>query len=651
MTALLTERELVFTVGHLCCGSGFGPLGFSLARAVHGRLQARFRTLFGLDVDPVACADFERIVGAPCFQVDLFDREQFIAFHGHEPPPGWAEFTAADLRALSGGVVPDVAFWSPPCKGLSSLLNKRAASSAKYLALNELVRRALDLALEAWADNLPALFLLENVPRIQTRGRELLDSIKLRLELAGYAVAETVHDCGELGGLAQHRQRFLLVARHRQKLRPFLYEPDRRPVRGVGEVIGSLPLPDDPRGGPMHKLPRLQWRTWVRLALIEAGSDWRSLNKLEVVDGHVRGLRLMPEVDWHSGVLGVRRWSDPSVTITGESLPGNGAFSVADPRAPRKLGDYQPYGVRRWDDASGTVTGQAAPGAGVFSVSDPRLPRQDEERARQPFSDIYRVSDWEQPSPTVTSGRGVPSIADPRPSKGWGGKGKYIPAAWDEPVGAVIAGSTTGQGAFVVADPRVGGHDEKRTPYNDVWRVVRWDEGAHAVTTGGTPSAGGQSVADPRVACKAEGGDYDSARHYGVLRWDETSPAITGSASHDNGAHSVADPRNPKQKCCPWIWSADGTRHRPFTTLELAALQGYPLDRILDLELGGKDSTRREHIGNGVPVPTAQAIGSTMLHTLLLQAAGQSFVLSAAPIWVNPQVALALSADLPVEGC
>jgi site-specific DNA-cytosine methylase len=640
MSAFLAERQLEFKVVHLCGGSGFGALGFQRGHARIGRISAKFRTLCGIDVDPIACADFERITRAPCARLDLFSTAQYIAFHGHLPPDDWREATPDDLRQAAGGEFPDVAFWSPPCKGLSSLLNAASAGSARYQALNELVIRALDLALEAWADNLPSLVLLENVPRIQTRGRALLDAVKLRLDLAGYACAETVHDCGELGGLAQHRQRFLLVARHRTKVRPFLYEPDRKPVRGVGEVVGCLPMPDDPAGGPMHRLPRLQWRTWVRLALISAGSDWRSLNGLTVEGGVVQGLRLAPERDWHTGALGVHGWTDPATTITGGTGPSNGAFSVADPRAPRPLGTYEPYGVVAWDEVGRTVTGQSAPGAGPYSV------------------------------------------ADPRPSTGWAGKGKYVTAAWDEPAGAVIAGSSTGQGAFTVADPRprsMGEHSGKMRVedwdapahtvtgsdrvgsgamsvadprvgdgrFNDTWRVIRWDEAAHAITCGSTPSAGGQSVADPRVRSKHEDSDFASARHYGVLRWDEASPTITGHASHDNGAHSVADPRAATERCSPWIWSMDRTRHRPFTTLEHAALQGFPLDGILDLHLGGTDSQRREHIGNGVPVTAAEGVANTMLHTLILASAGQSFTLSAAPIWVDRQTALALAGVAP----
>lgn len=568
MTAFLAERELVFRVAHFACGSGFGALGWKRGKAIHGRLRARWETLFGIDVDPVACRDFERLVGAPCHALDLFTREQHTLFHGRPPPEDWVELTGEMIRALSGGVFPHSVFTSTPCKAGSSLTSNEKAESVAYQQLNELLPRSVELALDAWGDDPPSLFILENVPRLATRARGALERAKLLLELHGYVVAETVHDCGELGGLAQHRRRYLLVARHRRKVKPFLYEPDRRPVRGVGEVIGRLPYPDDPQGHPLHHSPRCQWKTWLRLALVEAGSDWRSLNKLDVVDGYVRGLRLVPEQALRNGAFGVTAWNEPCGTLTGEGYPSNGPFSVADPRSPRNLKKWQPYGIVPWQAPAPTLTAEMAPGAGSFSV----------------------------------------------------------------------------------ADPRVGGFDGKRQPYNDVWRVVRWDEAANAITSGGTPSAGGQSVADPRVRCKREGENFSGAHHYGVLRWSEPSPTITAHAGYDNGAHSVADPRPlpaAGEECLPWIWSLDGTRHRPFTKLEQAALQGYPIEDILQLQLEGSDALIREHIGNGVPVASAETISSTFLDALLRQEAGVSFALSAAPIWVVPSVALALAVEGP----
>ena len=46
-----------------------------------------------------------------------------------------------------------------------------------------------------------------------------------------------------------------MVARHQQKVPALLYEPARRPLRTIGDVIGPMPLPGDPSGGPMHRLP------------------------------------------------------------------------------------------------------------------------------------------------------------------------------------------------------------------------------------------------------------------------------------------------------------------------------------------------------------------------------------------------------------
>ena len=90
------------------------------------------------------------------------------------------------------------------------------------------------------------------------------------------------------------------------------------------------------------------------------------------------------------------------------------------------------------------------------------------------------------------------------------------------------------------------------------------------------------------------------------------------------------------------IRALDNTWHRPFTTLELAALQGL-VDPEEHLELEGlSDSAWRERIGNAVPPPAAQAIAGVMGQTLLLAWSGETFMLNAMPIWVQP-VAVALS--------
>lgn len=98
----------------------------------------------------------------------------------------------------------------------------------------------------------------------------------------------------------------------------------------------------------------------------------------------------------------------------------------------------------------------------------------------------------------------------------------------------------------------------------------------------------------------------------------------------------------PTAKLVAIIRALDGTWHRPFTTLELAALQGL-VDPNEHLELHGlSDTAWRERIGNAVPSPAAEAIASVMGTALLLAWAGETFLLSATPIWVQP-IAIALS--------
>lgn len=228
------------------------------------------------------------------------------------------------------------------------------AESDKYQALNRLVTRGLLLAMEAWRDDLPAIILLENVPRITSRGKDLLHTVKGLLRSYGYVVSEGFHDCGELGGLAQHRRRYLLIARFPKKVTSFVYKPAKHRVKALGEVIGPLPMPDDPAGGPMHRLPRLEWKTWKRIALIPAGGDWRDLEDANTY-------RIIP-------------WEEPAGTVTSGNSPSCGAVSVADPRL-----DHNPrkgvFRVALWDRPATTVVGSASVRGsnGVAAVADPRV--------------------------------------------------------------------------------------------------------------------------------------------------------------------------------------------------------------------------------------------------------------------------------------
>lgn len=548
-----------FGIFHLFSGLGGGALGFQRADEEYLGLRGRFRTLGGVDSDPDACGDFETLTGVPATCMDLFAREDYVAFHGTEPPDDWQEAMPADLRRAAGHQRPDVIFLSPPCKGFSALLPQASAASDKYQALNRLTVRGIALALAAWGDDLPGLIILENVPRITSRGINLLTQIKALLTSAGYRLDDTTHDLGEVGALSQHRRRYLLVARHPAKVPAPLYVPPKRKVKAIGDALGPLPLPDAPEAGPLHRLPRLQWLTWVRLALIPAGGDWRDLQAI------------IPE----------------SVRIV-------------------------PHG-----------------GDESWALTDPRIPGDNDAR----HSNIYRVTPWDEAFGTVTSGKDQ-AICDPRLNHDCRG-GAFKVTAWGETANTVIGSGQLGgsSSTAAVADPRPPQRANRRSGQ---YAVCGWDAPCGTVTGEDTIGSGAPSIADPRLTDRA-------SRHPSVFKiqpWEEASDTVTGTR-FGSGALAVADPRLPDARDAgTWvIIAADNTWHRPLTTLELAVLQGLParLEAGLPLTLAGKSQAKwRERIGNAVPVGAAEAVGRTMLRTLI---AGQANMLMlnlyATAVWVR----------------
>lgn len=321
----------------LFCGLGGLSLGFQ---------RQGFGCVGAFDFNNEACKDHLYLTGHPATPVDL------------------AAITPEQLRRRCGERRPDVVATSPPCKSFSGCLPAQTAMTAKYQAMSNLAYRGIWLALEAWKDAPPPLFVMENVPRIQSRGRQWLDELQELFRSYGYACRETTHDCGELGGLAQSRQRFLLVARHQRQTPQWMYVPEKYPLRGIGEVIGGLPipLPGCNRGGPMHELTRLSALNWLRLALIPAGGDWRDIPESV-------GLSCEPRAT----AYGVERWEASSGTVVGAACHDNGGFSIADPRI-----DYSPRSgtlrVHREDLPAGTVIGEARSNKG-FNVADGRIAR------------------------------------------------------------------------------------------------------------------------------------------------------------------------------------------------------------------------------------------------------------------------------------
>ena len=395
----------------------------------------------------------------------------------------------------------------------------------------------------------------------------------------------------------------------------------------------------------MHRVPSLHWKTWVRLAFVEAGSDWRSLQRLAVQDGYLRDYALAPGQYDRSGPYGVRGWDQVSGTVAGQNLPTNGPFSVADPRVDGHPKSVQ-LGVRAWDQHAACVKGDVSVGTGPYAISDPRMGNGP---AGPHFNNCYRVVRLDQHCPTVSAGSGPSAgglaVADPR--TGWAAsahESKLRVTDWKGPARSVTASGQVGSGALSVADPRPGWENRRGN-----LRVVSRDEPAPTVIAGGKGVQGGWlSVADPRPAggTREKGDHYLTAGFYGVVPWERHAGTVSASMSHDNSYGSVADPRlpAPDARLVAVIRAEDGTWHRPFTTLELAALQSLIEPEEFLLLDGMSDSAWREHIGNLVPPDSAIAMASEFGRTLLLCWSGETFALGSTPIWVRPAIVGMLAA-------
>lgn len=619
------------TAAILFGGIGGESAGLLRSQVEYGGKVYRFRLLCSIDSDPVACRNHDLITGEKTAVVmDLFRRWQYVAWHGHEPPEDWREVTPWDIWLAFKQQVPFFLFLSPPCKGLSGLLPQKKSESDKYQALNYLTVSGLEMALQAsleYGGSLPAIIQLENVPRITSRGKPLLRQIKKLLVKYGYAVSiRADHNLGEIGGLGQNRVRFLIMARHEAQIPNVIYYPELKPLRSIGDVIGPLPAPGDTEaGGPLHRLPRLQWKTWMRLALIPAGGDWRDLNKVDW-----QNLRVTHEP--RRGAYEVADWQEPSRAVTSTAGPGrsNGVTAVSDPRLQvGGEGKTNLLRIQSVDEPAVCVTGAAGTHQGASCIADPTL---SDRPGRHPAQ--YRIVRVDEVAPCVTGSRlgsGAIAVADPRINTKLH-PDSYGVQDWDATAKTVRSANRIMQAAGSISDPRIA---DRPGRYTDKFRVQADGEPAATVTGTTDVQSGAQLVADPRIQSAPR------ADTMGVQDWSTTAKTVTGSMDVHAGAAAVADPRIPadNEQGVWLIIAQDGTWHRPLTTYELAMLQSFPTHlpdgRPFQLE-GCSDAKAREYIGNAVPRDAAEEMGNVILLAGAQAEAGITFEMSWDPVWVAP---------------
>lgn len=582
------------TVVHFFAGTGGCTEGFR---------RAGFRSLGSFDNDPKACRNLERMTGGPAFVVNL------------------ALVTKADMLRMAGPRAPGCVVMSPPCKAFSPCLPAAQASGEDYQEMAKLALCGVVLACTTW-DTLPGVIMIENVPRITSTGSEVLEQVMAILHRYGYTIDQSAHDCGEIGGLAQHRDRYLLVARQPEVATDYLRRPPKQRVKAVSEVLGLLPSPVSAHGDEMHRQPLASPMTWLRLAAVDpmrvvsarSKGDWRDIPDRIRIGGErpmsvaARPPRMTGEAPKGSRKakgapddLGVGLWDKPHTTVRGRMDVQSSRSSVADPRvatrvnrrASRKNGGE---GCETFDKPAHTVVGRAEVRTSWASLADPRL-------SCKPRKGAFGVQDGAQPAGTIVGhhahDNSVGSYADPKVG---------LAAGWhDDPR----------RGTFGVVDP-----------------------------AGPSPTIRGRH--DPRTAPAA-------------IVDERGWPVPTHELVVEDGELVLYGPPidlRPKARPCLLVIRApDGTWHRPMTDRELACLQGFPIDCVMEGPSGSTPKRkatakrparpaiagRREHIGNAIPPPTAEAIGKMILECL--RSRKVATFLRGEDVWVDRQRAIAADHD------
>ena len=563
----------IYTVLHLFSGSG------GLAKGFH---DAGFESAGNIDMDPRACIDLRNLCGTKAIEADI----------GAMGP--------ADLLAHVP-VCPDVAASSSPCVGFSGCLPEATSKTAKYQDFNSLALHGVWLLLEAWKGattgrKVPGMIVFENVPRIMTRGKKLLEHLVGLLHAEGYAVDMRTHDCGELGrGVAQKRRRFLLVARHMPTVQDFLRKPPQYKPLAIREVLWQLAPPRP--GGPdhMHRLPSLSAKNWLRLACICAGGDWRNLPAevwlyiCESADLEaVTGIRWNHCAGRHDGKLGVLDWERPSKTIIGKARVCNTWNSVADPRvewpSDKHGGRPDCYGMADETKPTGTIRGVETIYSSKASVPDARVDHN--------HAGAYGMADAAATSNTIRGAARVQnthvSIDDPRVDTTYdrapGAKSGILGVQPSDEASRTILGAATVRNSPVsVGDPRVEfgaesdtdvGQPHQRVDTSIPARSSRLNGGrgveaagepAHAVIAEGTVSNTRASVADPRLAhaprVQASGQPSGVVRGNHSIRQAPSAVDDARVAQRDlkpGKARRAAKPKKPAKPSLPRLYNERG---------------------------------------------------------------------------------------------
>ena len=230
------------------------------------------------------------------------------------------EVSGNDLKNLTGHGVIDLLAGCPPCQGYTSL-NKNGSEDPRNKLIFEISRLAAEI--------MPRAIMMENVPGLTTKGKELYEGLKSDLKALGYKLdysAEVLQAADY--GVPQERRRLVILA-------------------GLGFEI-ELPNPTHSKNGE-NELPR-----WKSVADAIGGKryigDPLTLSEVkELDDSHFS--------NWHV----VRDISEQNQKRIAAAVPGQSWATIPEHLRPEcHQGEYRGftnvYGRMEWRQPSPTIT-------------------------------------------------------------------------------------------------------------------------------------------------------------------------------------------------------------------------------------------------------------------------------------------------------
>ena len=152
-----------------------------------GLKRAGFKVVYAVEKERHACATYR--VNHP--EVHLLEQDI-------------TEVSGDDLKNLAGHGVIDLLAGCPPCQGYTSL-NKEGSDDPRNKLIFEISRLAAEI--------MPRAIMMENVPGLTTKGKDLYEGLKSNLKALGYKLdnsAEVLQAADY--GVPQERRRLVILA-------------------------------------------------------------------------------------------------------------------------------------------------------------------------------------------------------------------------------------------------------------------------------------------------------------------------------------------------------------------------------------------------------------------------------------------------------